>query len=85
VVVMHEPASGSGVAHFAPGGHAGAGEVGHEVCVSEKHTIPAAQSLSTLQGPGRHPLVTVGLHGGGAGQGWLGAHAKSAQPVAPVT
>ena len=78
---MHAPASKSGEAHFTPGAHVGAETGGQLVCVCEKHTIPAAQSLSPLHGPGTHSLITVGLHGGGAGQGWPGAHAISGQPT----
>jgi hypothetical protein len=58
--------------------------VGQEVCVWAKHTIPAAQSLSMLHGPGRHSLITPGLHPGWGEQGWLGAHAMAGQAVVPV-
>jgi hypothetical protein len=82
VLVTHAPASGLGAGQSAPAGQ-GTAWVGQEVCVWAKHTIPAAQSLSTLQGPGRHSLVTVGLHAGCV-QGWLGAHAMAGHAVAPV-
>jgi hypothetical protein len=83
VLVTHAPASGAGAGQSAPAGQ-GEAWVGHEVCVWAKHTIPAAQSLSTLQGPGRHSLVTIGVQAGGAGQGWLGAQSMAGQAVVPA-
>ncbi len=87
VSVVHPPPSKTGLAQAAFGGHAGsgAGTAVQVVCVWAKQTMPWAQSLSTLHGPGMHARVSVEVHGGGDGQGPLAAHAIAGHAVMPET
>jgi hypothetical protein len=71
VVVVQTGAGGGG--QVDPGVHTSA-EPEQVVAVDVRHTMSDAQSVSTLQPPGTHALVTVGTHSGAEGQFSPGGH-----------
>lgn len=86
VTVVHSE-GGGGAAQSVFGGHAApAGAVGHVVMAADSmQTMPSAQSLWALHGPGSHSLICVTSHGGSVGHTCPGAHATAAQPDSATT
>jgi hypothetical protein len=86
VTVVQSEGGVGGTTQSAFGGHAGAGSVGHDViAVDPMQTMPSAQSLCAVQGPGTHSLICVFSQGGGAGHAAPSGQKLSPQPSSATT